>query len=112
LFEFFKNCLVVFTRLIDEDDVHIQTSVLDCLLTWKDDFLLQYEQHLRNLISSNHVREELITWSLSRESAVIEEGHRANLVPLVILLLMPKVRKLKMLASRKVCPISRASTLI
>ncbi|KAG5254304.1 U3 small nucleolar RNA-associated protein [Salix suchowensis] len=88
-------------QLIDEDDVHIQTNVLDCLLTWKDDFLLQYEQHLRNLISSNHLREELTTWNLSRESAVIEEGHRANLVPLVTLLLMPKVRKLKMLASSK-----------
>ncbi|XP_011045607.1 PREDICTED: U3 small nucleolar RNA-associated protein 20-like [Populus euphratica] len=97
--QFVKDVLQ--TRLIDEDDVHIQTSVLDCLLTWKDDFLLQYEQHLRNLISSNHLREELITWNLSRESAVIEGGHRANLVPLVILLLMPKVRKLKMLASRK-----------
>ncbi|KAJ6298901.1 hypothetical protein OIU76_019961 [Salix suchowensis] len=97
--QFVKDVLQ--TRLIDEDDVHIQTNVLDCLLTWKDDFLLQYEQHLRNLISSNHLREELTTWNLSRESAVIEEGHRANLVPLVTLLLMPKVRKLKMLASSK-----------
>ncbi|KAJ6777070.1 hypothetical protein OIU74_001111 [Salix koriyanagi] len=97
--QFVKDVLQ--TRLIDEGDVHIQTNVLDCLLTWKDDFLLQYEQHLRNLISSNHLREELTTWNLSRESAVIEEGHRANLVPLVTLLLMPKVRKLKMLASSK-----------
>lgn len=37
-----------------------------------------------------------------KESERVEECHRAYLVPLVIRILMPKVRKLKGLASRKV----------
>ena len=77
-------------------------KVLDCLLIWKDDFLLPYNQHLKNLLSFNSLREELTTWSLSRESKLIEEHHRAYLVPIVVRLLMPKVRKLKKHASRKV----------
>ncbi|XP_045811204.1 small subunit processome component 20 homolog isoform X1 [Trifolium pratense] len=99
LSQFLKEVLQ--NRLIEEDDPEIQIRVLDCLLIWKDDFFLPYTEHLRNLISSKFTREELTTWSLSRESKMIEECHRAYLVPLVIRLLMPKVRKLKGLASRK-----------
>ncbi|KAF2288911.1 hypothetical protein GH714_022744 [Hevea brasiliensis] len=58
---------VLLIRFMDENDAEIQMRVLDCLLTWKDDFLIPYEQHLRNLISSKNLREELTTWSLSRE---------------------------------------------
>lgn len=94
--------LGVFTRLLDENDAEIQMQVLDCLLFWKDNFLLPYDQHLKNLISSKNLREELTTWSLSRESNLVEEQHRTCLVPVVIRLLVPKVRKLKTLASRKV----------
>lgn len=94
----------VFIRLLDETDAEIQARVLDCLLLWKDDFLLPYDQHLKNLINSKYLREELTTWSLSKESGLIEEAHRVTLVPLVVRLLIPKIRKLKTLASRKVYP--------
>ncbi|RDY00034.1 Small subunit processome component 20-like protein, partial [Mucuna pruriens] len=97
--QFLKEVLQ--NRLLEENDPEIQMRVLDCLLIWKDDYILPYAEHLRNLISSKNLREELTTWSLSRESEIIEECHRAYIVPLVIHLLMPKVRKLKGLASRK-----------
>ncbi|KAJ1406609.1 Down-regulated-in-metastasis protein [Sesbania bispinosa] len=97
--QFLKEVLE--NRLLEEDDPEIQMRVLDCLLIWKDDYILPYTEHLRNLINYKNLREELTTWSLSRESEIIEDCHRAYLVPLVIRLLMPKVRKLKGLASRK-----------
>uniref|UniRef100_A0A2P2MF27 Uncharacterized protein n=1 Tax=Rhizophora mucronata TaxID=61149 RepID=A0A2P2MF27_RHIMU len=108
--QFLKDVLQF--RLIDENDAEIQMKVLDCLLTWKDDFLIPYEQHLRNLISSKYLREELTTWSLSRESCLIEEDHRANLLSLVIRLLIPKVRTLKTLASRKHASISHRKAVL
>lgn len=91
-----------FSRLLDDNDVEIQSMVLDCLLIWKDDFLIPYEQHLKDLINPKTLREALTRWSLSKEKNQIDEGHRPNLVPLVTRLLMPKVRKLKVLSSRKV----------
>lgn len=91
-----------FFRLLDENDAEIQTKVLDCLLLWKDDFLLPYDQHLKTLISSKNLREELTTWSISKGANLINEQHRADLVPFIIRLLIPKVRNLKMFASRKV----------
>lgn len=96
----------VFTRLLDENDAEIQMKVLDCLCVWKDKFLMPYEQHLKNLCGSDRFREELTTWSLSRESHQIEEHHRAHLVHIVMRILMPKVRKLKKRVSRKVLSLS------
>lgn len=87
---------------MDNNDADIQIKVLDCLLNWKDEFLLPYEKHLKNLVNSKYLREELATWSLSEDSNLVEEEHRAQIVPLVIRLLLPKVRSLKTLASRKV----------
>ncbi|KAK4356825.1 hypothetical protein RND71_022435 [Anisodus tanguticus] len=97
--QFFKEVLLY--RLLEEDDADLQNKVLDCLLNWKDDFLLPYDQHLKNLIDSKSLREELTTWSLSRESDLVGTRHRVFLVPVVIRILAPKVRKLKALASRK-----------
>ncbi|GAB4851882.1 hypothetical protein Ancab_031281 [Ancistrocladus abbreviatus] len=97
---------VLLNRLLDENDSEIQMKVLDCLLNWKDSSLLPYGKHLKSLIGSKNLREELTTWSLSRESNLIEEGHRKELVPLVVRLLVPKVRNLKTLASRKHASIS------
>ncbi|KAK9671440.1 hypothetical protein RND81_12G030400 [Saponaria officinalis] len=92
---------VFVNRLLEDNDADVQMKVLDCLLKWKDGSLLPYEKQLKNLASSKFLREELATWSLSKESNLIEEDHRAELVPLVIRLLMPKVRNLRTLASRK-----------
>ncbi|XP_074320646.1 uncharacterized protein LOC141657349 isoform X2 [Silene latifolia] len=92
---------VLVNRLLDDNDADVQTKVLDCLLNWKDASLLAYEKHLKNLANSKFLREELATWSLSKESKLIEEEHRAELIPLVTRLLMPKVRNLRTLASRK-----------
>lgn len=89
-------------RLLDSNDAELQLRVLDCIINWKDEFLQPYAQHLRNLINSKQFREELTTWSLSRESNLIDEQHRSQVVPLVLRVLIPKVRNLKTLSSRKV----------
>lgn len=87
--------------MLDENEPELQLKVLDCLLNWKDEYLLPYGQHLRNLVNPKTLRDELTRWSLSRESELVNEKHRDSLVPLVIRILVPKVRKLKTLASRK-----------
>lgn len=92
---------VLLYRLLDDSDGELQLKVLDCLLNWKDDFLLPYGQHLKDLIDAKNLREELTKWSLSSESNQINENHRNYVVPIVIRILVPKVRKLKVLASRK-----------
>lgn len=92
-----------YCRLLDQNDADLQTKVLDCLLNWKDDSLLPYSENLKNLINAKNLRDELTRWSLSRTSIdPVDERHRAYLVPVVVRILMPKVRNLKMLGSQKV----------
>ncbi|KAI3837631.1 hypothetical protein MKX03_029756 [Papaver bracteatum] len=92
---------VLINRLLDENDAEIQMSVLECLENWKCDSLLPYVEHLKNLITSKNLREELATWSLSKEAHHIQDQHRDYLIPIAVRLLIPKVRKLKTLGSRK-----------
>jgi U3 small nucleolar RNA-associated protein 20 len=99
LSQFLKEVLQF--RLLDSNEAEIQMKVLDCLLNWKDEYLVPYGEHLKNLISTKTLREELTKWSLSKEMNLIDERHRFNLVPIVIRVLVPKIRKLKTLASRK-----------
>nr|GLL39955.1 small subunit processome component 20 homolog [Ipomoea trifida] len=108
--QFFKDVLQY--RLLDENDAELQMKVLDCLMNWKDNFLLPYDQHLKNLISAKNLREELTTWSLSRDSNLIDAHHRHFLVPTVIRILAPKVRKLKSLASRKHASVSHRKAIL
>ncbi|CAH2077407.1 unnamed protein product [Thlaspi arvense] len=88
---------VLQNRFLDDNDAEIQTIVLECLLL-SNDFLLPHREHLLKLIKPEELREELTTWNLSED---IEEAHRSHLFSLVIRILMPKVRTLKNLASRK-----------
>ncbi|XP_031478045.1 uncharacterized protein LOC116249069 [Nymphaea colorata] len=92
---------VLINRFLDDTDSDIQMGVMDILANWKDEELLPYDVHLRNLINVKVLREELTAWKLSKESHSIEESHREYLIPMVIRILMPKVRKIKALTSRK-----------
>jgi U3 small nucleolar RNA-associated protein 20 len=103
LHEIFCDKLTFIYRALDESDPDIQAKALDCILNWKDDFLMPYSQNLKNLINLKTLREELTTWSVSHDSVSIQKCHRSRVVPLVIRLLTPKVMKLKLLGSRKVC---------
>ncbi|KAK6117565.1 hypothetical protein DH2020_048693 [Rehmannia glutinosa] len=98
--QFFRDVLLY--RLLDQNDADLQMMVLDCLLNWRDDFLLPYSENLRNLINAKCLREELTRWNLSRTSIdSIDVRHRAYVVPIVIRILIPKVRNLKTLACQK-----------
>lgn len=96
---FLKEILA--NRLLEQSDPDIQLKVLECLLNWKDGFLLSYEEHLKSLISLKSAREEVTTWSLSKESQQIEECHREELIPIIIRILISKVKKNKGTSSRK-----------
>jgi U3 small nucleolar RNA-associated protein 20 len=65
--------------------------------------LTPYSQNIKNLIDIKTLREEMTTWAVSHDSLSILKDHRSHVVPLVIRVLTPKVRKLKLLGSRKVC---------
>ncbi|KAJ4812893.1 Small subunit processome component 20-like protein [Rhynchospora pubera] len=103
---------ILVKRLLDDADPEFQLKVLDCLLNWKEEFLVPYAQHLRNIAVSKNLSEELTTWPVSKESNSIKEDHRGRLVPLIIRLITPRIRNLKSLGSRKHAGVSHRKALI
>ncbi|KAL6615458.1 hypothetical protein ACP70R_037728 [Stipagrostis hirtigluma subsp. patula] len=103
---------VLTKRVLDDSDPDVQAKALDCLLNWKDEFLIPYSQNLKNLIDVKTLREELTTWTVSKESLSIQKDHRSHVVPLVIRVLTPKVRKLKLLGSRKHTGVSHRKAIL
>uniref|UniRef100_A0A0E0C3V8 Uncharacterized protein n=1 Tax=Oryza meridionalis TaxID=40149 RepID=A0A0E0C3V8_9ORYZ len=103
---------VLTKRVLDESDPDIQSKALDCLLNWKDEFLTPYSKSLKNLIDSKTLREELTTWAVSYDSLSIQKDHRSSVVPLVIRVLTPKLRKFKLLGSRKHTGVSHRKAIL
>ncbi|KAF8670965.1 hypothetical protein HU200_050235 [Digitaria exilis] len=103
---------VLTKRVLDDSDPDIQAKALDCLLNWKDEYLTPYSQNLKNLIDIKTLREEMTTWAVSHDSLSILKDHRSQVVPLVIRVLTPKVRKLKLLGSRKHAGVSHRKAIL
>ncbi|KAL6881997.1 hypothetical protein ACP4OV_011469 [Aristida adscensionis] len=103
---------VLTKRVLDDSDPDIQAKALDCLLNWKDEFLTPYSQNLKNLIDVKTLREELTTWAVSNDSLTIQKDHRSRVIPFIIRVLTPKVRKLKLLGSRKHTGVSHRKAIL
>ncbi|CAO2170436.1 unnamed protein product [Urochloa humidicola] len=103
---------VLTKRVLDDSDPDIQAKALDCLLNWKDEFLTPYSQNIKNLIDIKTLREEMTTWAVSHDSLSILKDHRSHVVPLVIRVLTPKVRKLKLLGPRKHTGVSHRKAIL
>ncbi len=96
-----KLCLACCRFLMDSDPA-IQKLSLECLLNWRDGYLTLYVEHLENLISHSTLREELVTWNVSRDSHQVQAEHREGLLAVVLSILYPKIMKRSTKASGKV----------
>ncbi|KAL2629925.1 hypothetical protein R1flu_014611 [Riccia fluitans] len=84
---------ILLNRFLGDSEPAIQEVTLDCLLNWKDKYLTSYETHLKNLVSSKAIREELTTWDVSKESHEIKDEERQPLLSVVLMLLFPRIMR-------------------
>ncbi|KAH9571647.1 hypothetical protein CY35_02G105300 [Sphagnum magellanicum] len=100
----FKGSIVketLLNRFLMDSDPAIQKLSLECLLNWRDGYLTLYVEHLENLISHSTLREELVTWNVSRDSHQVQAEHREGLLAVVLSILYPKIMKRSTKASGK-----------
>ncbi|KAG0630923.1 hypothetical protein M758_1G214100 [Ceratodon purpureus] len=93
---FYKGALVkdiLLNRILMDNDPSIQALSLECLLNWKDGYLTSHVVHLQNLISYSTLREELVTWTIGRETHQVQEEHRPGLIAVILRILYPKIMK-------------------
>ncbi|KAJ9315124.1 hypothetical protein DTO271D3_4577 [Paecilomyces variotii] len=75
-------------NLLSNGDSEIQKSALKALFTWKSPHILPYQENLLNILDESRFRDELAVFvHVGREDSVIEDEHRAELLPVLLRLL-------------------------
>ncbi|KMR04659.1 small subunit processome component 20-like protein [Lasius niger] len=81
----------IYLDLLSSKNADIQKAALNCLFAYKHEYLLPYKESLYNLISEKNLRNELARFKLDRESDVIKEPHRENLIPIIMRIIYAKM---------------------
>jgi hypothetical protein len=81
-----------YSTILSKPDTTVAKLALDCLLTYKHEAIVPYQQTLRNLFDDTALRNELLGFdpSLSRSGegeGKIESDHRATIIPIIIRIL-------------------------
>lgn len=81
----------IYLDLISSRNVDIQRASLNCLFAYKYKYLLPYKESLYSLINEKNFKNELARFKLDRESNMIEEEHRENLMPIIMRIIYAKM---------------------
>lgn len=81
----------IYLDLLSSKNVDIQKAALNCLFAYKHEYLLPYKESLYNLISEKNLKNEFAHFKLDRESNVIKEIHRENLMPIILRIIYAKM---------------------
>ncbi|XP_069048890.1 small subunit processome component 20 homolog [Lepisosteus oculatus] len=82
----------LYTRLLSHQDQGIQKIALECILTYKDGFLLPYKENLQRLLDDKLFKEEIVHFNISEDCAVVEAPHRPGLMPVLMRILYGRMR--------------------
>ncbi|KYN12679.1 Small subunit processome component 20 like protein [Trachymyrmex cornetzi] len=81
----------IYLDLISSRNLDIQRAALNCLFAYKYKYLLPYKEFLYGLINEKNYKSELTRFKLDRESNMIEEEHRENLMPIIMRIIYAKM---------------------
>lgn len=81
----------IYLELISSKNAEIQKSALNCLIAYKHKYLLPYKDHLFNLINEKSLKNELALFKIDTESSMIQDDHRAGLLPILMRIIYAKM---------------------
>lgn len=81
----------VYLELLQHKNTVIEKLALDCLLTYKHKFLIPYKEHLYNLINDDQFKNAITNFKIDKESNVILQEHRLELMPILMRILHTKM---------------------
>ncbi|XP_011686919.1 PREDICTED: small subunit processome component 20 homolog isoform X2 [Wasmannia auropunctata] len=81
----------IYLDLISSRNADIQRAALNCLFAYKYKYLLPYKESLYGLINEKNFKNELARFKLDRESNMIVEEHRENLMPIIMRIIYAKM---------------------
>lgn len=81
----------IYLDLLSSKNADVQKAALNCLFTYKYNYLLPYKESLYGLISEKNLKNELARFKLDKESNMIQQEHRENLIPIIMRILYAKM---------------------
>ncbi|XP_077356066.1 small subunit processome component 20 homolog [Festucalex cinctus] len=87
-----SNLRELYNQLLCHQDQQIQRVALQCILTYKDPYIVPYKENLEKLLDDKHFKEEIVHFNISEETGVVDASHRAGLIPLLMRILFGRLR--------------------
>lgn len=81
----------LYLNLLSHKNNKVQKAALDCIITYKHEYLSPYLDHLYNLVNENNFKDELSSFRIDTESAIVHIDHRAQLMPFVLRIVFSKM---------------------
>ncbi|XP_011858769.1 PREDICTED: small subunit processome component 20 homolog [Vollenhovia emeryi] len=81
----------IYLDLISSRNADVQRAAMNCLFAYKYKYLLPYKESLYGLINEKNFKNELTRFKLDRESNMIEEEHREDLMPIIMRIIYAKM---------------------
>lgn len=77
--------------LLSHKNSEVQKIALDCILTYKPKYLVPYQSNLYGLIDDKNFKNELIAFKIDKESNIVQNEHREELMPIVMRIVFSKM---------------------
>ena len=74
----------LFLTFLAHREGEVQNLALQCLFTYKFDYLEPYKENLQRLLGDDKCRDELAHFTIDEENSVVDGSHRQKLMPVLI----------------------------
>lgn len=81
----------LYQQLLSHRNAAVQKLALDCIFAYKHKYLLPYKEHLYNMVDDGKFKEAITNFKIDKESNIVQEEHRPQLMPIVMRILFSKM---------------------
>eukprot|EP00163_Fabomonas_tropica_P007395 TRINITY_DN1710_c2_g2_i3.p1 TRINITY_DN1710_c2_g2~~TRINITY_DN1710_c2_g2_i3.p1 ORF type:complete len:2520 (+),score=613.45 TRINITY_DN1710_c2_g2_i3:964-8523(+) len=85
----------VLENLLTNTSSAVQSLALKCLKTWNHKYITPYLDNLEKLIGDDTFRDAIVNFPISVDAGMIENEHRADLLPIIIRIVYAKLLQRK-----------------
>jgi len=96
-----QDLRALYLDMLKSKSAKLQLEAFRCLLTYKHTFLISYREHLESLINEKSFRNELVLFSIDDTNSVIQDAHRADIMPVLMRILFGKMKQGRDVSRRK-----------
>lgn len=83
----------LYMQLLSHRNTAVQKAALDCIVAYKHKYLQPYKDHIYNLIDDGKFKEAITNFKIDKESNIVQEQHRSELLPIMMRVLFSKMQQ-------------------